>query len=124
MKNIVVKASFTVPIYDVVVRVFVAQDVKKVFNRLAHVFKEKPSVDDFGALCVSDEASAIGLFFYATDLTDVLIAHEISHAVDFTLEMVGHKCPHCAEPRAYLNGYITKRVRAIFAKRKIKIQRS
>ena len=122
MKNVVCRSYFNVPIYDVQVLVVVARDAVKAERRYTTRFgNEAPG--DFNAFCVQ-HGPRFGLFFHAGTISAELIGHEISHAVDFIFDYIGSGCRKCDEPRAYLNGYLHKRINALLRKHKIVIHRN
>lgn len=122
-KNLVFRSKFTVPIYDVVLWIIVAHDPEKVLKRMAKRFAYVADGKGFEAICVRD-CEQLGLFFSVDLISESALAHEIKHAEEEVMAFIGNECIKCSEPRSYLIGYLTKRIRALLAKRKIKIQRS
>lgn len=122
MKNIILKSQFTVPIYNRTVLVIVAVDAIKAFNRYAKRFEEKrEKPNGFAAMCVSNSAGEVGVFFHTDLICESDIGHELKHVEDFILTNIG-ETSKAGECRAYLNGYLHHRVKNILRKRKVKLR--
>src|ERR1044072_2040050 len=100
------KFSFKVGVYDLMCHVIIADDIEKIYNKLAKKNGWNQLSDDTeaGGLAIGGDLFNYYIFYKTNSLTPGILAHEASHIVDEILQNRGIEL--VGEARAYLTQHI------------------
>lgn len=117
----VTKGYFHVPIFNCYVNIIISEDLKRVINIYLKKKEDKIEYEPWAfSWNPSDECANYYLFLGKKTFDIDCLNHEKSHIVDFILEDRNIK-PN-DEVRAYLDGYISKKIFDFLKNKKIKIK--
>jgi hypothetical protein len=104
------KFSFKVGVYDLMCHVIIADDIEKIYNKLAKKNGWNQLSDDTeaGGLAIGGDLFNYYIFYKTNSLTPGILAHEASHIVDEILQNRGIEL--VGEARAYLTQHITDKI--------------
>lgn len=120
MKN--VNYRHTVPIFNFELRLIVADEPRKIAERLP-AFSESLArypAGGHGPAFFMYNNHTYGLFFRSKP-TSNSISHEVRHCVDMMLDVIGQEFRPGDELSSYLSGYLTELISRQLAKAKIKV---
>lgn len=101
------KKKLSVPIYDAVLWLVVADNIAKERKKLEHLFGPAPDAHDYDAMCSYSGGHTFALFFAREPLTLKILSHEVFHLTHRIMDWVsanfdaGHH-----EQGALLHGYL------------------
>src|ERR1044072_4367440 len=104
------KFSFKVGVYYLMCHVIIADDIEKIYNKLAKKNGWNQLSDDTeaGGLAIGGDLFNYYIFYKTNSLTPGILAHEASHIVDEILQNRGIEL--VGEARAYLTQHITDKI--------------
>ena len=117
----VIKGTFDVGVYDCSVTILVTDKTKSLINRYLKKFGSDPIKYDVDAFFArpSERIGKYYMFFDINNCTIQLVNHEKSHLVDHILNDRGIRRKD--ETRAYLDGFLSKKIHLFFSRKKIKL---
>ena len=117
------KNQFNVDVFDCTVHVIVSDNIRRSIDYYLRTYGQGKLEDDvsgyFFGPCPEDVSNYF-IFFDSEDVTTDVIAHEESHLVEQIL--IDRDIKPVDEVRAYLTGFISRKIDLIFKRRKLKIR--
>lgn len=105
------RKKLTIPLYDAVVWVVVADDLGKERERWELLFGPAPDCDNYQALCSYGPGHTFALFFERKSVSLKIIAHEVFHLTHRIMDWAGANFDaRHHEQGALLHGYLMSTV--------------
>ena len=116
-----IKGTFSVDVYDCSVTIILTDRVQHMINRYLKKdnAEEIPYEVDAFFFRPSDRIGKYFLFFDVNNCNVQLVNHEKSHLIDHILN--DRSIRRKDETRAYLDGYLSKKIYSFFKRRKINL---
>lgn len=101
------KVKFTIPLYDAVLWLVVADNINRERKKMEHIFGAAPEEPDYAAICSYSGGHTFALFFEREELTTTIVAHEVFHLTHRIMDWAGcHFDKDHHEQGALLHGYL------------------